>query len=249
MFGGNVANIIITSPPYNTNKKAGQNRTLINTHVPKGRRNYVRYDCYVDNLTNQQYCDKTVDLFNAFDKFISPNGCVLYNLSYGSENTECMFLAVAEIIKRTNFTLADTIVWKKKSACPNNCSSNKLTRITEFVFVFCRKDEMKTFNCNKKVVSLRKTGQKMYENIFNYIEAANNDGVCELNKATFSSELVGKLLSIYATKDSIVYDPFMGTGTTAVACKRYGCKCIGSEISEKQVAYAKERVRKVDVIG
>jgi tRNA G10 N-methylase Trm11 len=41
----------------------------------------------------------------------------------------------------------------------------------------------------------------------------------------------------------------MGTGTTAVACKRYGCKCIGSEISEKQVAYAKERVRKVDVIG
>ena len=244
-LGANSCDIVLTSPPYNTNKKAGKDRTLINTSVPNGRRNYVRYDCYVDNLTNQQYCDKTVELFNAFDEFISPNGCVLYNISYGSENTEGMFLAVADVIRRTSFTLADTIVWKKKSALPNNCSSNKLTRITEFVFVFCRESEMKTFNCNKKVVSLRKTGQKMYENIFNLIEAPNNDGVCDLNKATFSSELVRKLLNIYATKDSIVYDPFMGTGTTAVGCKYFGCRCIGSEISQKQVEYALQRVAKV----
>lgn len=248
-LGSCTANIILTSPPYNTNKKAGKDRTLVNTSVPNGRRNYVRYDCYVDNLTNQQYCDKTVELFNAFDDFLTPNGCVLYNLSYGSENTECMFLAVSDILRRTNFTLADTIVWKKRNAVPNNCSPNKLTRITEFVFVFCRESEMKTFNCNKKVTSLRKTGQKMYENIFNFIEAPNNDGVCDLNKATYSSELVRQLLEIYATKDMTVYDPFMGTGTTAVACKRYGCKCIGSEISEKQVAYAKERVKKVTANG
>lgn len=156
-----------------------------------------------------------------------------------------MFLAVADVIKRTPFTLADTIVWKKKNAFPNSCSSNKLTRITEFVFVFCRETEMKTFNCNKEVVSIRKTGQKMYNNVFNFIEAPNNDGSCELNKATFSSEFVRKLLEIYATKESIVYDAFMGTGTTAVACKAYGCKCIGSEISAKQVEYAKERLSKV----
>jgi DNA modification methylase len=207
----------------------------------------VRYDGYVDNLTNGEYCNKTVCLFNAFDDFLTPNGCILYNLSYGSENTEGMFLAVSDILRKTNFTLADTIVWKKKNAFPNSCSPNKLTRITEFIFVFCRKNELRSFACNKKIVSTRKTGQKMYENVFNYIEAPNNDGSCSLNKATFSSDLVRQLLEIYATKDMTIYDPFMGTGTTAVACKRYGCKCIGSEISEKQVAYAKERVRKVDI--
>ena len=37
---------------------------------------------------------------------------------------------------------------------------------------------------------------------------------------------------MYANKNSIVYDSFMGTGTTAVACKQFGCKCIGSELSE-----------------
>jgi DNA modification methylase len=237
--------LIVTSPPYNTNKKAGNSRTLNNTSVKEGQYNYVRYDGYVDNLTNDEYCDKTVELFNAFDAFLVPNGCVLYNLSYGSENTEGMFLAVSDVLKKTNFTLADTIIWKKKSAFPNSCSSNKLTRITEFIFVFCRNDEMHTFHCNKKVVSVRKTGQKMYGNVFNFIEAPNNDGACELNKATYSSDLVKQLLNIYATKESVVYDPFMGTGTTAVACRDFGCRCIGSEISKKQCDYAMKRLTTV----
>lgn len=60
---------------------------------------------------------------------------------------------------------------KKKSALPNNVSHNKLTRICEFVFVFCRKNEYKTFVANKQVKSQSKTGQKYYENIFNFIEA------------------------------------------------------------------------------
>ena len=73
---------------------------------------------------------------------------------------------LAELIQKTEFTIADHIIWKKKSAFPNNCSPNKLTRITENVFVICKKEDFRTFNMNKKVVSVRKTGQKMYENIF-----------------------------------------------------------------------------------
>ena len=143
--------------------------------------------------------------------------------------------------------IADTIIWKKKSALPNNVSHNKLTRITEFVFVICRKDEFKTFNANKKVTKESATGQKYYENVFNFIEAPNNDGSCNVNKATYSSELCEKLLNIYATEKSIVYDPFMGTGTTAIACVKFnGMKnsmvCVGSEISAKQVEYSKERL-------
>ena len=87
-----------------------------------------------------------------------------------------------------------------------------------------------------------KTGQKVYENIFNLIEAKNNDGICPYNKATFSSELCEKLLNIYAPPKSTIYDPFMGSGTTAVACKRMGLDCYGSEISENQVRFAVDRI-------
>ena len=154
---------------------------------------------------------------------------------------------LSDVIDNTNFTIADRIVWKKASALPNNVSHNKLTRITEDIYVFCRKNEFKTFNANKTVSSVRKTGQKMYNNVFNFIEAKNNDGSCKLNKATYSSELCEKLLTIYAKDNAIIYDPFMGTGTTGIACYNMGLDCFGSELSEAQVEYSKERLLKLQM--
>ena len=232
--------LVLTSPPYNTNKKAGRSTTL--NSLRKNVSTYIRYDMHVDNQTNEEYCEFTTKLFKSYDKILNKNGCVLYNLSYGSENTTGMFMAVSEIIKNTDFTIADVLIWKKKSAFPNNCSPNKLTRITEFVFVLCRKSEFNTFNCNKRVVSTRKTGQKMYENIFNFIEAENNDGACDLNKATFSTDFAKQVLSIYAKQGNVVYDSFTGTGTTALACAELGLNYIGSELSNAQCDYARNRL-------
>lgn len=235
--------IILTSPPYNTNKKQGKGRNLKNTLLKKGEKNTLRYDSYIDNIPNEEYIKFSKELFNSFENILSDNGVILYNLSYGAENTECLFLTISEILSETDFTLADVIIWKKPNSIPNCISSNKLTRITEFVFVFCRKSEFLTFYTNKKIVSVRKNGQKMYGNYFNFIEAPNNDGGrCELNKATYSSELCEKLLNFYAKPSATVYDPFMGTGTTAIACEKMGLSCIGSELSKDQVEYSKERL-------
>lgn len=239
--GGNI-DVILTSPFYNTNEKAGKSRTLQNTKVKDGQYNHVRYDVHCDNMTSEEYVNFTVKTFNEFSKILKKNGVVLYNMSYGSKGCDNLIDVVHSVIHKTDFTLADTIVWKKRSALPNSCSPNKLTRIWEFVFVFCRKDEFMTFNSNKKVTSVRKTGQKAYSNIFNFVEARNNDGTCAFNKATFSTELCEKLLAIYAKEGSVVYDPFCGTGTTCAACKKNGMNYIGSEISENQVKFANERL-------
>ena len=126
-------------------------------------------------------------------------------------------------------------------------SKNKLTRIVEDVFVFCRRKEYMTFNSNKQVVSLSKRGQKNFENVYNFIEAKNNDGACNLNKATYSSDLCMKLLNIYAKPNSIVFDPFIGTGTTAVACKKLGHSYIGSELSSNQCNFADNRILNTEV--
>lgn len=239
-----LCNVILTSPFYNTNKKQCKSNTLKSDGSCKNFP-YLRYDTHVDNMTDDEYCTFTRELFDEFDKVLSTDGVVLYNLSYGNNNREGMFKAINTVITETEFTIADVITWKKSSAMPNNCSPNKLTRITEFVFVFCRKDEVDTFRCNKPVVGQRKTGQKSYGNIFNYIEAKNNDGSCPYNKATYSSDLCKKLLQIYAPQDAIIYDPFMGTGTTAVTCKELGMNYIGSEISENQCKWAENRLNEV----
>ena len=234
--------IVLTSPPYNTARTSKTQKSLDTYNN--------RYDIHLDNMTDDEYCDWTIDIFNHYDKVLNKDGVILYNVSYGSENPNVMWLAMSDLIRKTNFMIADCIIWKKKSALPNNVSKNKLTRITEFVFVICRKDEYKTFNANKKVTSHNAKGQAYYENIFNFIEAPNNDGTCKLNKATYSSELCLQLLNIYANENSIIYDSFMGTGTTAVACKKFNngnnnMVCIGSELSAEQIKFSKERINNI----
>ena len=232
--------IVLTSPPYNTGRPSTSERSRNN--------NEGRYDIHLDTMSQTDYCAWVCDIFNKIDSVLEKNGVVLWNVSYGSDgsvNTEgigLMWLSIADIIRNTNFVVADRVIWKKSNALPNNVSPNKLTRIVEDVFVFCRKDEYKTFNANKEVSKIGSNGQKFYKNYYNYIEAKNNDGACKLNKATFSSDLVKSLLDIYATDGMTVFDPFNGTGTTGVACIEKNCTYYGAEISEEQCKYSKNRL-------
>ena len=226
--------IILTSPPYNTARTSKTQRSI--EHYEN------RYDIHLDNMTSEEYCEWSVNLFNNFNKVLKDNGVILYNVSYGSEDPNTMWLTIADIIRHTPFIVADRIIWKKRSALPNNTSSNRLTRIVEDVFVFCRETESTTFHANKPISRIGTNGQTYYKCLYNFIEAPNNDEVCTLNKATFSSDLCKQLLNMYATTESVVYDPFMGTGTTAVACKMLGMGCIGSELSAQQCEWAKKRL-------
>jgi len=226
--------LIITSPPYNTSR--------VGATDPYGS----RYDEYRDKMTDDEYIDWTVKIFEGFDKVLKKDGCVLYNVSYSSENTHLMWLVIADIIRETNFVTADCIIWKKGHAIPNNRSKNKLTRIIEYIFVFARKDELKSFNANKKVKSyIERTGQANYENVYNFIEAKNNDGSNKLNKATFSTELVVKLMDLYGQEGGLVYDPFMGVGTTANGAMEFGMEYAGSELSTEQVEFSETKLHQV----
>ena len=232
---------VITSPFYNTNREKKPLKEINGNYFHLNYRR--RYDEFNDMMTEDDYISFTVNLFNKLDNVLIDNGCILYNMSYGTENTDLMYKTIFNIIDKTAFTIVDTIVWKKKNALPNSVSSNRLTRICEFIYVIVRKDEIKSFNANKELSSTRNNGQKMYKNYFNFIEAKNNDGSCHLNKATYSSELVTKLIDVYFKENSLIYDPFMGTGTTAVGCLLRKCRYIGSEISKNQVEYSIKRLK------
>lgn len=228
----NGVDCVLTSPPYNTQGHHGSDMS----------KHQKLYEDYLDNMTDELYSKWTCSLFEGFNRTLKNNGCVLWNISYSSKQPWILWNLIADIQSKTNFIVADCIVWKKQSALPNNVSPNKLTRICEFVFVFCRKNEFMTFNCYKGVTSERKNGQTMYKNVFNFIEAPNNDGSCPIHKATYSTELCGKLLLLYTKEGDVVYDPFMGTGTTAIACHRGKRKWIGSEISKNYCEYANRRI-------
>lgn len=230
------ADIILTSPPYCTPNDDARK------YSDSRFDNYqVHYDVFEGFSSTEDYRQWSCKLFTAYDKILNSNGVILYNMSYTAKFPELVYLVIADIINDTNFTVADCISWKKKSALPANQDCNRATRICEFIFVFVRKDELLTFKTNKELNGVK------YKNLFfNFIEAANNDilnlKINRLNSATFSTDLVMQLLTIYGKPGYLCYDSFMGTGTTAVGCKRFGCNFIGSELSKNQVNFANDRL-------
>ena len=55
---------------------------------------------------------------------------------------------------------------------------------------------------------------------------------------------VAKILENFSEEGDVVYDPFMGTGTTAVVAKRLKRKYLGSEISKKYIDISEDRLKK-----
>lgn len=241
MLKNNVkCDLVMTSPPYNNSRNIKKNKRATDNYEN-------RYDIFFDTKTEQEYINWTIDIFNNLNLVLKPNGAILYNLSYSTENPNTLWRVLNDVLMFTDFMIADCIVWKKNSALPNNVSPNKLTRICEFLFVFCRKTEYDSFFANKNVKSVGSNGQNYFEVYYNFIEARNNDGPCDLNKATYSTELCNEALRVYARPNSIVYDPFMGTGTTACSCVKADLKYIGSELSSAQCEFAKNRIDNLEV--
>ena len=235
----NSIDVVLTSPPYNSTDSKHRQSSIKDLYCK-------RYDSYNDFKDIGEYIDWSVEMFKEFDRVLKENRVVLYNFSYGTENPHLPYILMNALIENTDWTVADTIIWKKKSALPNNVSHNRLTRIVEFVWVICRKSEIKTFHMNKEVKSTSKTGQKYYCNYFNFIDAKNNDGSNKLNKAVYSTDLCNQLLKLYSKENWVVYDPFVGVGTTAHSCIELDREYIGSEISQDQVNYFYENTKQSD---
>ena len=242
----NFVDIVITSPPYGTCRSE-----TFSKESSQKRKYNMRYDEFVEDRTPEEYCQWSVDVFNAIDLVLKKNRIVLYNFGLGNDgHTEYTsydwFNTVKSVIDGTPFTVADVLVWKKRSALPNNTSPNKSTRICEPVIVFCRKDELMSFPSNKKVVNQFATGQNLYSPFYNIFEARNNDGSCELNKATFSTQFVDRLIDLYVPDGQrngwTVLDPFSGTGTTGISVIAHGMRYVGIELSKAQCEYAVSRL-------
>lgn len=141
--------------------------------------------------------------------------------------------------------LGDIIYWNKIDILPDNMSKTQSTKNVSQIYLFCRKSEFKNYNTNKIIKSFRENGQKTYTNISNIINAPVRDkGIKRFGNKVFSTELVKELLYKYVKKRGIVFDPFCGTGTVAVATINKNIYYIASEIDKKQYEYSLIRILK-----
>ena len=69
--------VVLTSPPYNTNKKA-TSRNLSN--IEYSGYPHARYDSFMDNMTEGEYNAFTLSAFKKFDVLLKKEGVVLCRL-------------------------------------------------------------------------------------------------------------------------------------------------------------------------
>jgi len=155
------------------------------------------------------------------------------------------------------FNLHDTMIYEKNSpSYPARASGNRYTQIFEYMFVFS-KGKPKTANliCDKpnKWAGFKDFSGKLKNpvpdfsprnNIWRFVTSFN--GV--KHPAPFPEQLALDHVLTWSVEGDVVYDPFMGSGTTAKAALLSGRQWIGSEISEEYVEIAEKRIKEIGQI-
>ena len=150
------------------------------------------------------------------------------------------------------FNLHDTMIYEKNSSTyPANSKSVRYSQIFEYMFVFS-KGRPKTINLivdkpnkwagHKDFSGVLKNPVPDFSprnNIWKYTTSFN--GV--KHPAPFPLALASDHVVTWSNPGDVVYDPFMGSGTTARACIANGRHYIGSEISEEYCNRAQQKIQ------
>lgn len=223
--------LTVTSPPYYNAKEYSQ---------------YKAYDSYLEILKNT---------FTEVFRITKPSRMVVVNISpvivpreKRSEQSHRMAIPFhfVSIMEKIGFEFLEDIIWKKPNASVKNRIGSFLQHkkpvaykpniVTEYILVF------------------KKPAPFLIDKILKDepIEDCEieNTNVWEIRPETkskhpapYPEELVKKVISYYSYKNDVVFDPYMGSGTTAKVSKDIGRNYIGFELLEKYCVDAEERVR------
>ncbi len=165
----------------------------------------------------------------------------------------------ALFFKEIGFKLHDTMIWAKESF--SNPFPNRYHQTFEYMFVFA-KDKLKTFNPimdrkNKHGGSIVKSTVREADGTLSprtpklIAEYGKRYNVWEQtvvkqkggHPAPFPEQLANDHIISWSNEGDLIYDPFMGSGTTAKMAILNNRKYIGSEISEEYCKIAETRIK------
>ena len=127
-------------------------------------------------------------------------------------------------------------------------SKKMLTRQYEDIFVYADDEtyndiEMYEVLTNQKTVSFYKKTAKVFTN---YWELTSQNSQLQNHKACFPVGLPGKAITLTTLSNDLLYEPFLGSGSTMVASHQLNRKCYGMEIDPKYCQVIIDRMRKLD---
>jgi len=218
----NSLTMTITSPPYNMNLRI-RNGQYCSRQIKKELT--TKYKDFSDNLPINEY--------NSFHskvlgELLRVSQLIFYNIQIVTGSKKSIFKMIGDY----SDYLKEIIVWDKGKAEPS-IAEGVINRRTELILIF-DKDNSISRKFNNAVFN-----KGTLEDLW-LIPSGKSQ--LKDHKAIFPEKLVYKILANFTKEKDIIYDPFMGSGSTAVVCKKMNRFFIGSEVNEEYIDIAKQRL-------
>ena len=221
----NFVDVIVTSPPYNIGRSR-TNKTKVNGRT---KWNKLKYNEYNDNLSVQEYLDKTKKWIDGMLRITKHH--IFYNIAEFTGNKG--------IIKFIYANYGDYIkevwVWAKTNPQPS-LEQGVVRYAHEYIFCFS-----KDAPGRKKFTHTTSSKSDNLQNIF--IKPAHSGIETKGHSFAFPIWLPHYFIHYFTYPDELIYDPFMGLFTTAIAAEKEGRRWIGSEISGEYIRLGKIRLQ------
>ena len=214
--------LVLTSPPYNMNLRIRNGKYCSRQIVKELSTKYQSFD---DNLSIEDYY-----LFNkeVITQCLRVSDLVFFNVQFLTGNKPALFRLIGEF----HLQLKEFIIWDKENAQPA-IGRNVLNSQFEVLLVLQNsKPQSRAFD----------TAQFPRGTLSNLWKIKRGKKPCKTHGAVFPLELAEKIIKNFSLEGNTILDPFLGTGTTGLACKNLNRNFIGIELDETYFNIAKQRI-------
>jgi DNA modification methylase len=233
IVGKEKATLCFTSPPYNMNSGM--------------------YLHDKDNKSSEEYIQFNMKVINNITQVLE--GFIFWNISY-NKNQRNEFIKIMNEILKTPLNFLELIVWDKGHSLPIN-SEKLLRRQYEDIIVTSTPEQNKILEfyylgSSEKKIAFNKRTNKGISNYWRI--PVNNVQIKDTLLACFPVALPAQAIQLTTKEQDIILDPFLGSGSTLIACEQLQRKCYGVELDpyycsviiERWEAFTKKKARKIN---
>lgn len=224
----NSLHLMITSPPYNVSKE------------------------YDNDLSLEEYLNLLKNCFTETYRVLVDGGRACINIAnIGRKPYIPLSDYVSKIMIEIGFNMRGEIIWNKSAGAGISTAwgsfqsaSNPILRdVHEYILIFSKGNYKRERNKEEKELRKDNITKEEFIEWTKSVWTMNTESAKRIgHPAPFPEELPNRLIKLFSFTNDIVIDPFMGSGTTAIAAIKNKRNFVGYEINKEYINLANNRI-------